>query len=63
MYAMGNKVPKDYIEAYKWFSLAEPSGNKEAAINLKKLATLMKPEQIAEGKKRIAEWKPTPGGK
>jgi TPR repeat protein len=63
MYAMGNSVPKDYTEAYKWFSLAGPSGNREAIINLKKLETLMKPEQIAEGKKRLAEWRPTSSGK
>ena len=60
-YKYGKGVARDYVEAYKWYSLA----NKQAAIvadgfytSVEPLAKDMTPEQIAEGKRRAAEFVP-----
>ena len=52
MYAQGEGVPQDYIEAYKWFNLAAANSDKPDHHNLAvqsrdKLAALMTPAQIA----------------
>jgi TPR repeat protein len=46
------------VEAYMWFSLAAARGNKKAAAERDTLARNMTAAQIAEGKRRVSEWKP-----
>jgi TPR repeat protein len=46
------------VEAYMWFSLAAAGGNKKAAAERDTLARTMNAAQIAEGKRRVSEWKP-----
>jgi TPR repeat protein len=67
MYGMGKGVKADYIQAYKWLAIAEaratqPEAKTRAAAqeNLKALARLMKPQEIAHAKKLAADWKPRP---
>ena len=61
MYQAGDVVPKDNIEAYKWFSLAaEGEGaNPHANKSLNELIGAMTPDEIESGKKRIEEYKRT----
>jgi TPR repeat protein len=53
-YALGQGVPLDYIEAYKWFYLAASKGNKDASKDRDDEASLLTPDQIAEGQRRAA---------
>ena len=46
------------VLAYMWFSLAAAGGNKKAAVERDTLAHTMSAAQIAEGKRRVSEWKP-----
>ncbi len=57
LYFEGKGVPQNYADAYFWMSLAfKVTGNGQ----LEKIAGKMTPEQIEEGKRRVAEFKPTP---
>jgi len=59
-YNPGSGIPKNYIEAHKWMSLAvaRATGDdqKRFADARDSLAKLMTPEQIAEAQKRATEW-------
>ncbi len=50
LYVLGHGVPKNHVEAYKWFSIA--TAHKEAEL----ATTKMTPEQVAEAKKLTKEW-------
>jgi len=56
MYANGQGVPLDMVEAYKWFSLAEAVVGEEAASNRKLVEAGMTPRQIEEAQKLAREW-------
>jgi hypothetical protein len=60
MYARGLGVPKDYVRAYVWYSLAAPQC-KDAEKNRDIVARQMTPTQIAEAQKLVMEWKPGAG--
>jgi TPR repeat protein len=59
-YKSGTGIPKDYIEAHKWMSLAAAGATgenqKRFADARDSLAKVMTPEQIAEAQKRATEW-------
>lgn len=59
-YAEGKGMPKDAVEACKWFHLSSAQGNEEAAKYRALVEKTMTPEQIAEAQKLAKEWKPTP---
>lgn len=69
VYLEGKLVQQDYIEAYKWSELAaqEKGLLRMAAISgesIKKSAILkMNADQIAEAKRRVAEFRPTSSSK
>jgi hypothetical protein len=50
----GQGLPKDFVEAYKWYALAAAQGNTNAQINRDNLLRLLTPAQIAEGQRRAA---------
>lgn len=57
----GRGVPKDYVEAYKWFELSEqffgPGGDQNRAIRSRDaLREQMMPVQVAEGARRADSW-------
>ena len=56
-YYEGNLVKQDFVEAHKWFSLAERFGNPKAEPLLREIELFMTPEQIAQARKRVQEWK------
>ena len=55
MYAIGG-VQQDYVAAHMWLNLAAARGLREALTSRELVAAQMTPEQIAEAKKRFAEW-------
>lgn len=59
MYANGNGVDRNFVEAYRWWYWASKNGDKMSKRNLKKVTSLMKPDQIASAKMLIDEGKPT----
>jgi hypothetical protein len=54
MYAQGQDVQKDFVQAHMWFSLAAAGGIKEAAENLASIARQMTPDQIAKAEEMAA---------
>jgi len=70
MYAKGQGVPQDYVQAYMWFSLAasrfpasEGKRRQKALGNMDLAASKMTPDQIAKAQRLAREWKPKPGVK
>ncbi|MDB4809753.1 sel1 repeat family protein [bacterium] len=55
MYAKGEGVPQDYVEAYAWFSVAAAGGYADAANNRDVVAGDLTPEQLSQGQKRATE--------
>lgn len=65
MYEAGWGVPKDYVQALKWYSLAktgftDPKQRDPASINAYAVAVKMTPAQITEAQSLANEWKPKP---
>ena len=65
MYRNGEGVPKDYVKAYMWFTLAierlprlDNAGRSLAESNRTLLTTMMTPAQIAKAQKLAKKWKP-----
>ncbi|HXQ40800.1 MAG TPA: SEL1-like repeat protein [Candidatus Udaeobacter sp.] len=55
MYAQGQDVKKDFVQAHMWFSLAAAGGIKEAAESLASIARQMTPDQIAKAEEMAAK--------
>ncbi len=58
LYAKGQGVPQDCVQAYKWFDLSAAQGNNAAVENRDTVAKRMTAEQIAEAQKLARQWKP-----
>jgi uncharacterized protein len=65
MYAKGQGVAQDLVEASKWFILgasaspvSEPEIKSKAAVYRDMAARMMTPEQIVEAQRLASEWKP-----
>ena len=54
----GDGVAKDEVEAYKWYLLAAAHSEAKAKDNAARLELLLTPEQTAEGKRRVEQFKP-----
>ncbi len=61
MYAKGQGVPKDYVLAHMWATLAAAQGRENAVELCDLLEKRMTPSQLAEAQRRAREW--TPKGK
>jgi TPR repeat protein len=59
MYAEGDGVPQDFVQALMWFTLSAAQNHKDGTENRDKAAGLMTPAQIAEARKLAREWKST----
>lgn len=57
IYARGEGVSRDYIEAYKWLNLAAAQGNETAAEAREILQQIMTRSQIAQAQARTREWR------
>ena len=51
-----NKVPEDYLIAYKWLTLAIQQGDRMAPRDLENLKKDMTPDQIEKADKLVQEW-------
>jgi hypothetical protein len=61
VYANGQRgLPRDRAEAYKWLTLAMQRGSLYAPGELSRLEKQMSADELAEGKKRISEWRTNP---
>ena len=58
LYANGQGVPQDYVQAHMWLNLAAGNGYEAATGYRDDLARQMTPAQIAEAQKLAREWKP-----
>lgn len=58
MYEEGRGVPKNNIEAYKWFLLSAAQGNEMARRKAECLENHLTPEEIARGQNLASLWKP-----
>ena len=61
-YTNGEGVPQDYVEAYKWYSLAASrlpaSANRDQVVKKRDLvATKMTPQQISAAQTLARDWK------
>ena len=61
MYERGRSVPQDYVQAYRWYTLAAAKGLKEAVKGRDLLEKRMNPAQLAKAQQMAREW--TPKGK
>jgi TPR repeat protein len=55
-YRLGQGIPKNYVQAYAWFSLAAFRENKLAEKHKAACLNEMTPEQIEEGEKLFREY-------
>ncbi|MEP4380836.1 MAG: tetratricopeptide repeat protein [Alphaproteobacteria bacterium] len=53
MYILGEGVPRNKVEAYKWLTIADRSGRPEARKALTKVREGMTPEQLEDARKRV----------
>ncbi|MDE2679992.1 MAG: hypothetical protein OSB29_01340 [Verrucomicrobiota bacterium] len=56
LYEMPDEGKADLVRAYQWYAIAATNGNVIAGENLSDCADTMTARQIAEAKKRVAEW-------
>ena len=56
LYAEGEGVVRDYVQAYMWFDLAAMQGNEGTLSNRDYSATLMTPADISKAKAMAREW-------
>jgi uncharacterized protein len=62
-YLQGKGVPRDYLEAYKWFAMAAANERDQpwqrwSNEELDRLEHQMSPEQVIEAQRRAKEWHP-----
>jgi TPR repeat protein len=64
MYAQGQGVPQDLVQAYMWLSLAisrypasEAEDRNLASQNLAVIASEMTPAQLAEAQRLVRDWR------
>jgi TPR repeat protein len=53
----GRGVPQDNINAYAWYSIAAEQSEPDAIVRRNNLARRLTPEQIAEARQRVAQFK------
>lgn len=56
LYATGQGVEQDLIEAHKWFNLAAARGLRCAVSDREELARDMSPAEIAEAQRQARQW-------
>lgn len=58
MYVTGAGAPQDYIEGYKWLTLAAAQGSGNSQAMLEMAGALMSPQQVNEAKRRAESFAP-----
>ncbi|HSL04954.1 MAG TPA: LAGLIDADG family homing endonuclease, partial [Nitrospiraceae bacterium] len=57
-YEYGIRVPQDFIQAYKWYTIASGGREEVAAVPCDELSKKMSPIQIADARRQEQEWAP-----
>jgi TPR repeat protein len=57
MYAKGQGVPADLVQAFKWLTLAQERGDKDAAALLAQVSERMTPDQVASAQDLLKTWR------
>jgi hypothetical protein len=60
MYAFGQGVPQDYVQAHMWFSLSVALGDPFGTKNRDRAAEFLTPAQLAESARLVRAWRPGP---
>jgi peptidoglycan hydrolase-like protein with peptidoglycan-binding domain len=60
MYAQGLGTRPDYVQAYKWLSIAAASGESQARGLRDQVGAQMSPSQRAQAQQLAAQWQPQP---
>ena len=60
MYATGQGVPQDYVQAHMWFSLSVALGDPVGTKNRDRAAAFLTPAQLAESARLLRAWRPGP---
>jgi TPR repeat protein len=58
MYEHGSRVPQDFAQAIKWYTVAAEGGDEGAAVARDELSRIMSPVQIADARQQAQEWVP-----
>lgn len=58
LYRDGTGVPKDYVQAVKWYLIAEARGSREAGVFAAKIKAMLSPEQVRDAKEQAARFRP-----
>lgn len=56
LYCLGQEVPRDLVEAHKWFNLAALSGDARARQCRGEISREMSPAEIAEAQRLARSW-------
>ena len=56
MYALGQGVKADLVQAHKWVTLSSKNGNANATTALEQLTGKLSPEQLEVSAKLVKEW-------
>jgi TPR repeat protein len=60
LYATGQGVAADHVEAYKWLILAAAGGSEDSAEALVYLQKAMTAQQLREARRRAYSWRSRP---
>lgn len=55
-YCTGHEVPRDLVEAHKWFNLAAMGGDQRAREYRCEISREMSPVEIAEAQRQARSW-------
>src|SRR3990172_1979728 len=58
MYAQGQGVAQDYVQAYKWYAIASQNGAQGAPAVRDALQKKMRPEDVKKAQQLAQEWRP-----
>lgn len=58
MYEHGSRVPQNFTQAIKWYTLAADGGDEGAAVACDELSKKLGPVQIAGARRQAQEWAP-----
>jgi len=55
-YCTGHEVPRDLVEAHKWFNLAAMGGDHRALEYRSEISREMSPAEVAEAQRQARRW-------
>jgi TPR repeat protein len=55
-YCNGHDVPRDLVEAHKWFNLAAMGGDRRALEYRSEISRELSPAEVAEAQRQARRW-------